>query len=108
MRCGKSDSHDLSNQGSRHPVSAPAPRERWLMAPQPGPNSHGPDTRENVEAQSTTVSDESVTRRCWRGRVYSGLGFFVVFSSVFLVPVSTTFTLSLAGGCDSGFCSRWP
>ena len=39
------------------------------------------------DALSITVRDESVTRRCWRGCFYSGLGFFVVFSPLFLGPL---------------------
>ena len=43
-----------------------------------------------------------------RGRLYSGLGFCVVFSSVFFGRSSDVFALSPVGVAVSGFCSPWP
>jgi hypothetical protein len=60
-----------------------------------------PATRSSAGYVPTMPSKSERLRR----RVYSGLGFFVVFSPVFLVPVSNTFTLSSVGVFDSGFCS---
>ena len=54
---------------------------------------------------AVTERCKSVTRQCWRGRVYAGSDFFFVFASVFLTPLSDAFTLSPVGVVASGFCS---
>jgi hypothetical protein len=54
------------------------------------------------------VRQEHLTRRGWRGRVYSGSGFFALFLSVFVAPLSDALMLSPAGVAGSGFCSPWP